>query len=150
MEFDFVEAMLVQLVLHMQGFLNVHVLQHLQNIPKQECYSFDADTSFISCSSSAFHRKPELHKANWQTFLEALLLGKKTVPNCTFWLKLFPTTNSNNTGRTASPPTNSFTRDYPSSGDHQLPFTDHAHGAGQYSSTQLSLNVILAAFNSQE
>lgn len=77
MEFDFVEAMLVQLVLHMQGFLDVHFLQDLQNIPKWKRYSFDEDTSFISCSSNAFLRKPELHEANWQTFLEAFASGQK-------------------------------------------------------------------------
>lgn len=47
-------------------------------------------------------------------------------------------------------PPNSFKRDYPSSGGQHLPFTDCAHGAGQHSSTQLSLNLIFAALNSQK
>lgn len=34
-EFDFVEAMLVQLVLHMQGFLDVHFLQDLKTFPSK-------------------------------------------------------------------------------------------------------------------
>lgn len=64
-------------------------------------------------------------------------------------LFVFPTINSDNTGK-ASPPTQLLNKRLPFSGGLQLRFTDHAHRAGQYSSTQLNLNLILAAFNSQE
>lgn len=83
-EFDFVEMMFVLLALHMQGFLYLNFLQDLQK-PQVGKSLLWARHFIYFLQLHAFHMRPELHKANWQTFLEALwqLLGKRTLPYCT-------------------------------------------------------------------